>query len=174
MDTMTPEQRKRCMSSIKSRDTKPEMIVRRWLWHQGLRYRLHVKSLPGTPDIVMRKLRTVVFVHGCFWHGHDECQGNRLPATRHEYWKNKIEANRKRDERDIAALTAMGWHVIVVWECKLKKSDRLMTLLSLSRSISQIVLAKNHAKPMPSAPLSYPEILTEHGIAAEDTTEANY
>lgn len=133
------------MQSIKGRDTKPEMMVRRWLWHQGFRYRLHVKKLPGTPDIVMRKLRTVILVNGCFWHGHEGCETFKLPKTRTEYWRKKIETNRTRDRRDLLTLSAMGWRVIVLWECQLKKDKRLATLLSLSRTLANIVLQTNNA-----------------------------
>ena len=103
---MTPEQRHRCMSRIKGRDTKPELVVRRWLWHQGFRYRLYVKSLPGRPDIVMRKWKTAIFVNGCFWHGHD-CN-KRKPSTNAQFWQDKINRNRERDASNQAKLQAAG------------------------------------------------------------------
>ena len=138
-DRMTPEQRHRCMSRIRGRDTKPELVVRRWLWHQGFRYRLYVKALPGRPDIVMRKWRTVIFVNGCFWHGHD-CQSDRRPTTNAQFWQDKIDRNRERDTRNVAALQAAGWHVLVVWECQLNAKNRQQTLRELDVRLSQIVL----------------------------------
>lgn len=117
---MTPEQRSRCMAAVKSSDTKPEMLVRRYLHNMGLRYSLHNKKLPGSPDIVMRRFKTVIFVHGCFWHGHESCKYYRLPKSNTEFWQDKVNKNRARDERDIEALHKLGWNVIVVWECELK------------------------------------------------------
>lgn len=142
-DKMTPEQRHRCMSRIRGRDTKPEMVVRRWLWRQGFRYRLYVKSLPGRPDIVMRKWRTVIFVNGCFWHGH-ECQKHR-PATNAEFWRDKITRNQERDARNQALLQAAGWHVIIIWECQLSSKKRIETLRELDLTLSRIVLERNAA-----------------------------
>ena len=157
---MTPEQRHRCMSRIRGRDTKPELVVRRWLWHQGFRYRLYVKSLPGRPDIVMRKWRTAIFVNGCFWHGHD-CQRHR-PATNAQFWKEKIERNRERDERNQSLLRAAGWHVIVVWECQLSPKRRKQTLHELDLALSRIVLLRNGAPGKP-----YFQPAEESDIAAE-------
>ena len=149
-DKMTPEQRHRCMSRIRGRDTKPEMVVRRWLWRQGFRYRLYVKSLPGRPDIVMRKWRTVIFVNGCFWHGH-ECQKHR-PATNADFWRDKINRNRERDARNQALLQAAGWHVIVIWECQLSSKNRIETLRELDLTLSRIVLERNGASPHYTTP----------------------
>lgn len=145
-DRMTPEQRHRCMSRIRGRDTKPELVVRRWLWRQGFRYRLYVKTLPGRPDIVMRKWRTVVFVNGCFWHGHD-CQKHR-PATNADFWREKIERNRERDARNQALLQAAGWHVIVIWECQLNAKNRAETLRELDVTLSRIVLQASGVSPL--------------------------
>ena len=150
-DKMTPEQRHRCMSRIRGRDTKPELVVRRWLWHQGFRYRLYVKALPGRPDIVMRKWRTVIFVNGCFWHGHKCGNNKRRPTTNAQFWQDKIERNRERDARNQALLQAAGWHVLVVWECQLTPRRRLKTLRELDLALSHIVL--QHATP---AAKSYP------------------
>ncbi len=158
---MTPEQRHRCMSRIRGRDTKPELAVRRWLWHQGFRYRLYVKSLPGRPDIVMRKWRTAIFVNGCFWHGHD-CSSH-VPATNTRFWQDKIARNKERDARNQAALQAAGWHVIVVWECQLSPKRRSETLHELDLALSRIVLERNSAAPRPYA--QPPEEQTQ--IAAE-------
>ena len=143
-DKMTPEQRHRCMSRIRGRDTKPEMTVRRWLWHQGFRYRLCVKALPGCPDIVMRKWHTVIMVNGCFWHGHG-CQKHK-PATNARFWHEKIARNQARDKRNQAMLRAAGWNVIVVWECQLTPKRRQATLRDLDLALSRIVL-QHSARP---------------------------
>ena len=145
-DKMTPEQRHHCMSRIRSRDTKPEKIVRRWLWGQGYRYRLNVKGLPGRPDIVLTKLSTVVFVNGCFWHAHEGCDKYRVPLTNVDFWTAKFRRNRERDERNYRLLHKMGWYVLVVWECQLSKENRNATLMALSRRLSQIFLETNGAK----------------------------
>ena len=161
-DRMTPEQRHRCMSHVRSKGTRPEMLVRRWLWHQGYRYRLHDRRLPGTPDIVLRRLRTVVLVNGCFWHGHDECKaGQRRPDTRREWWEAKIERNRYRDRRNRELLEWMGWMVITVWECELTPSRRDATLQALTAQLSRRVLdtyapSEPAVKRSPYAPLDNP------------------
>lgn len=108
------------MAAIKGKDTKPEMIVRKYLFSRGLRFRVQVRKLPGTPDIVLPKYKTVVFVNGCFWHGHDGCKYFRLPKSNVEFWKEKIEKNIERDTRNEAELKALGWRVIRVWECDIK------------------------------------------------------
>ena len=123
-DLKTPEERSRNMAAIRSRDTKPEMFVRRYLHSMGWRYGLHNKKLPGTPDIVMRRFKTVIFVHGCFWHGHENCKYYRLPKSNTEFWQTKVDKNRARDVRDIDALHKLGWRVVVVWECQLKTEGR--------------------------------------------------
>ena len=110
------------MSHIRSQNTKPEVALRRALWRRGFRYRLNVKKLPGSPDIVLPKHRTVVFMHGCFWHGHKGCKIYHLPQTNTEFWKAKITRNQERDQEEWRQLEAMGWSVIIVWECQLKKS----------------------------------------------------
>jgi DNA mismatch endonuclease (patch repair protein) len=107
------------MRSIRSKNTAPELLIRELLFSLGFRFRLHVKSLPGTPDIVLPKYRTAIFVHGCFWHGHD-CHLFKLPQTRPDFWQAKIDANRQRDLRSENMLISAGWHVLYVWECALK------------------------------------------------------
>ncbi len=119
------------MSRIKGKNTKPEMLVRRFLFAQGFRYRLHVKTLPGKPDIVLPKYKTVIFIHGCFFHGHEGCRYFKVPATRTEWWMDKIEGNKKRDSDNEKKLTELGWKVIAVWECKLKPKNHETTLNSL-------------------------------------------
>lgn len=143
-DSMTKEQRHRCMSHIRGRDTKPELLVRRFLWRHGFRYRLYDKRLPGRPDIIMRKWRTVIFVNGCFWHGHD-CDKFRLPKTNSEFWQNKVDTNRRRDQLNIQRLGLMGFRVITIWECELTKARREQTLDSLLYTLSEIVLQDSGA-----------------------------
>ena len=112
------------MSGIRGKDTKPELLIRHALHAKGFRYRLHAPNVPGKPDMVFPKFRAVVFVHGCFWHGHD-CPLFRLPGTRTEFWKTKIERNRTRDEEVAATLSESGWRRLVVWECALKGRGKL-------------------------------------------------
>ncbi len=127
------------MAAIHSKDTRPEIIVRKYLHACGFRYRLNHKRLPGHPDIVLRKYHTCIFVNGCFWHGHD-CQYFRAPHTHQEFWTQKIERNKKRDKEVQMTLAKMGWHCITVWECDLKKGKREQTLLSLSYTLNHIYL----------------------------------
>lgn len=124
-DTMSPEERSRRMALIRSVDTKPEMAVRRLVHGMGYRYRLHCRKLPGKPDLVFHSRHAVIFVHGCFWHRHDLCSLARLPKSKIEFWTSKLEGNRERDTRKIAALEISGWRVLVVWECELKDQERL-------------------------------------------------
>ena len=120
------------MRQVKGRDTGPELAVRKRLTALGLRYRLHRKDLPGSPDIVLPGRRIALFVHGCFWHGHDCKRGARAPKANADYWQAKIGRNRERDRRNEAALTALGWRVITVWECELKAPDELEARLAAS------------------------------------------
>ena len=144
-DTMTREQRHRCMSHIKGKNTKPERIVRSWLWRQGYRYRLNVKRLPGCPDIVLPKYSTAIFVNGCVWHAHEGCDKYRMPKTNIDFWTAKFQNNKARDERNYQLLHKMGWYVLVVWECQLMNDCR-NTLIALSRRLSEIFLETNNAK----------------------------
>ncbi|QHS52369.1 very short patch repair endonuclease [Edaphobacter sp. 12200R-103] len=128
-DVHSPEQRSRNMAAIKGRNTKPEMRVRSILHALGYRYRLHRKDLPGKPDIVMAKRRTVIFVHGCFWHCHDCRWGSVIPKTRAEFWSEKRGGNVTRDEKHRAALEAAGWRVLTIWECQSKSEPELQALL---------------------------------------------
>lgn len=145
-DKLTKEQRHRCMAAIHGRDTKPELLVRRYLFAHGFRYRLNHPRLPGHPDIVLRKYRTVVFVNGCFWHGHHDCRYYRLPKTNADFWKKKIERNRERDMEEQRQLAAMGWHSITVWECQLKPAVRQQTLESLAYTLNRIYLEDRSAR----------------------------
>lgn len=142
-DRMTAEQRHRCMSRIRGKDTKPELMVRRFLYAHGYRFRLHVKRLPGTPDIVMRRLRTVILVNGCFWHGHTLADGTPcrlfvMPRSRREFWEKKIYRNQERDIEVRSKLTSMGWNVISLWECDLQPKVAQMTLQRLLMTLNGI------------------------------------
>ena len=131
MDVHDKKTRSYNMSCIKGKNTKPEEKVRKYLFSQGFRYRKNDKRLPGTPDIVLPKYRTVIFVNGCFWHGHQGCRYFVVPKTNTDFWMNKIDTNRIRDQKKISELEAMGWKVIVIWECELKTGKREDTLSSL-------------------------------------------
>ena len=128
MDVHNKETRSYNMSRIKGRKTKPEEIVAKYLFSQGFRYRRNVKKLPGTPDIVLKKYKTVIFVNGCFWHMHEGCKYFVWPKDNSEFWKNKLLANKERDEKEKKEIEELGWKVIVVWECQLKKAERERTL----------------------------------------------
>lgn len=119
------------MSRIKGKDTKPEVLVRKYLFSKGLRFRKNDKRYPGHPDIVLPKYKTIIFVHGCFWHFHENCRYAVMPSSNVDFWKKKLNGNRLRDERNKKALTEMGWNVIVIWECQLKKCKRDQTLEDL-------------------------------------------
>ena len=136
-DTLSPSQRHYCMSRVHSKNTKPEILVRKWLWQHGFRYRLNVKDIPGRPDIVMRKHRTVIFINGCFWHGHDGCSKFVIPKSNVEFWENKIRTNKARDEKNHRILRDAGWNVIVIWECQLKPTVIEETMSEVATSLRQ-------------------------------------
>jgi DNA mismatch endonuclease (patch repair protein) len=131
-DVFSPEKRSSVMRRVKGKDTSPELKVRRALTRMGVGYRLHRKDLPGKPDIVMAGRKLAVFVHGCFWHGHDCARGARVPKANRDYWLGKVGRNRARDADHRAALQARGWRVLTLWECELKDEERLKAKLSLS------------------------------------------
>lgn len=141
MDYLTTEQRHKNMAAIHSKDTKPEMIVRKGLWSRGFRYRLNSPRLPGHPDLVLRKYRTCIFVNGCFWHGHEGC--SRIPNTNRKFWEAKIKRNQERDIETQKRLAEMGWHCITIWECELKPSKREQTLKSLAFTLNKIWLEEH-------------------------------
>ena len=143
MDLFSKEKRSKIMAAIRSKDTRPELIVRRYLFACGFRYRLNSPRLPGHPDLVLRKYRTCIFINGCFWHGHD-CPAFRLPKSNTAFWRAKIERNRRRDREEQQALARMGWHCITVWECLLKPKVREQTLESLAYTLNKIYL-EDHA-----------------------------
>lgn len=130
MDHLTPRGRSANMAKIRSRDTKPEIVVRRICWGLGYRYRLHAKDLPERPDLVFRPLQKVIFVNGCFWHQHRGCSRSHVPKTRREYWIPKLTGNKRRDALNKSRLTRMGWKYLVVWECRTSDPERLLRLLS--------------------------------------------
>jgi len=126
MDTLSPAERSERMSRVRSKDTKPELVVRRFVHRMGYRYKLHVRDLPGNPDMVFPKRRKIIFVHGCFWHRHHSgCALTRWPKSKLEFWKPKLEENRRRDEKNIRKLRRMRYGVMVVWECQVKDTEKL-------------------------------------------------
>ena len=167
MDKLTTEQRHKNMAAIRSKDTKPEMIVRRGLWKRGFRYRLNHKRLPGHPDLVLRKYRTCIFINGCFWHGHNvalpqmsDGRGQmedviensaccKIPTTNRDFWVAKIRRNKERDKEEQRKLAEMGWHCITVWECELKPLKRKETLDSIAFTLNHIWLQDHGAKTVP-------------------------
>ena len=135
-DVHSKETRSYTMSQIKGRNTKPEMLVRKFLHAQGFRYKLHDKTLPGKPDIVLPKYKTVIFIHGCFWHGHEGCKYFVVPKTRTEWWLNKINGNIANDEKALKTLQQAGWKIITLWECELKSEKLEISLDSLLKKFS--------------------------------------
>jgi len=177
MDKISAEQRHKNMAAIRSKDTKPEMIVRRGLWSRGFRYRLNSPKLPGHPDLVMRKYRTCIFVNGCFWHGHhvelsvgheaqeiENSECCKIPNTNRDFWVAKIRRNQHRDVAEQKRLAEMGWHCITVWECELKPQKRELTLKSLAFTLNKIWLDDHRVR------VSYPHMGEEDGMpmAAEE------
>lgn len=152
------------MSAIKGKGTKPELLVRKFLFSRGFRYRLNYPRLPGHPDLVLRKYRTVIFVNGCFWHGHQGCKYYTLPKTNIEFWKNKIERNRNRDLADRQKIVSMGWHCITIWECQLKPKVRQQTLEALVYTLSHIFLEDRRIEP-------YKEREEDLSMVADSTAE---
>lgn len=144
MDIWSKKKRSAVMAKIKSKDTKPEWIIRRYLFSRGYRYRKNVKKLPGTPDVVLRKYGIVIFIHGCFWHGH-EVDGH-IPHSNSDYWRKKIERNQQRDEKNKESLKKMGWKVMTIWECQLKPAVREQTLLEMEYHINHSYLEHYHSK----------------------------
>lgn len=134
-DNHTPDQRHRNMAAVHSASTKPELMLRHALWHLGFRYLVNVKHLPGSPDIVLPKYRTVIFVHGCFWHGHKDCKNASIPKTNTDFWTAKIARNQERDQVVWRQLEAKGWSVVIVWECQLKKAVMDETIANIEAEI---------------------------------------
>jgi DNA mismatch endonuclease (patch repair protein) len=157
-DSLTPAQRHLVMSHIHGKGTKPELKVRQWLWNHGYRYRLNVKSVPGKPDIVMRKYRTAIFVNGCFWHGHqvtlspdeslESSECCKIPSTNREFWVNKIRRNQERDQKNYQVLQENGWQVIVIWECQLTSKCVEQTMNEVELRLNERFLSL-HSKHTP-------------------------
>lgn len=145
-DRLTIEQRHNNMAAIRGRDTKPEILVRKFLWSRGFRYRLNHPRLPGKPDIVLRKYRICILVNGCFWHGHEGCKYYVVPKSNTGFWMEKIRRNRERDHEVLHRLAEMGWHTIVIWECELKPAVREKTLESLAFTLNHIYLEDHHIR----------------------------
>ncbi|MGE8468270.1 MAG: very short patch repair endonuclease [Pseudomonas putida] len=133
-DIVSEEERSRIMSRVRGKDTKPELVVRRIIYHAGFRYRLHVKNLPGRPDIVFRKRMKIILVHGCFWHKHDNCRLARIPKSKIQFWTEKLEKNKLRDAKVERQLKEDGWDVLTIWECEIRYiptlKERLIAFLS--------------------------------------------
>ena len=138
VDIVDQATRSRMMAGIHGKNTKPELLVRKYLHSKGLRFRLHVKNLPGKPDLVFPKYRAVVFVHGCFWHQHANCKYATMPSSRTDFWSTKLSDNVMRDQRQFAALDVLGWRVYVVWECELRESSSKLESLLLGISQRRI------------------------------------
>ncbi len=180
MDRLSPQQRHDCMASIRSKNTKPELVVRKGLWSRGFRYRLNDKRLPGHPDLVLRKYRTCIFVNGCFWHGHNVAEPRmsdgrckmedviesseccKIPKSNTEFWVNKIRRNMQRDKEEQRKLAQMGWHSIVVWECELKPKQKEQTLDSIAFTLNSIYLQDRQV------PKPYEPVEPEYQMAAEE------
>jgi DNA mismatch endonuclease (patch repair protein) len=141
-DVHSKEIRSYNMSRIRSKDTKPEMLVRKYLFSAGFRYKLHDKKLPGKPDIVLPKYKTVIFIHGCFWHGHENCNNFKLPKTRTEWWSDKINKNRVKDLTAAQLLKTENWEVINIWECDLKPKKISATLADLNKALTSVKAPK--------------------------------
>ncbi len=140
MDKITPEQRHYTMSRIRGKDTKPEILVRKYLFSEGFRFRKNDKRYPGHPDIVLPKYRTMIFVNGCFWHGHENCKYYTIPKTNTDFWVAKVRRNQERDRSDNEALAAMGWRVLTIWECQLDRNRIEITLKNLVEDLKALQL----------------------------------
>lgn len=171
-DTLTPEQRHHVMAAIHGKDTKPEKIVRQYLWHQGYRYRLNHPRLPGKPDIVLLKYRTCIFVNGCFWHGHEGCKSYVMPKSNTEFWEKKILRNQTRDRNVKEKLAQMGWHCITVWECALKSDKRQETLQYIEYTLNDFYL-KDHTPKPTHTPTTFTPNFDPLPLAAEESENNN-
>lgn len=146
-DVHDPKTRSYNMSQIKCKNTKPELIVRKFLFSKGFRYKLHDRSLPGKPDLVFPRFKTVIFVHGCFWHGHRECKYFVVPQTRKEWWIDKINRNRQKDTENAKRLRELGWQVVTVYECQLKGDSAVSTLSALALQLAAHKAGKSVRPP---------------------------
>lgn len=159
-DNMRPEARSRVMSRIRARNTRPELYVRKAVWGRGFRYRLHVRRLPGVPDLTLKKYGIALFVHGCFWHQHD-CSKSTMPASNREYWEPKLLGNASRDARNKAQLKKLGWEVLTIWECRLQAdTERVINLLESLRSEQSRKLAGETIDAPPIADAATPRYMS--------------
>lgn len=140
LDKLTKKERSQLMAKVKSKNTTPEIIVRKFLFKKGYRYRINVKTIIGKPDIVLRKYNTVIFVNGCFWHGHNCKSGRNVPKSNINYWESKINKNKIRDRENYEELKNLNWNIVIIWECSLKVKIREQTLLKLSYYLNEILL----------------------------------
>lgn len=154
MDTLSPQDRSERMRRVRQKDTAPELAVRRFAHSQGLRFRLHRAELPGSPDIIFPGRRIAMFVHGCFWHGHEGCQASHLPTSNVAYWADKIAANRARDARVQAALIPLGWTPAVIWQCETRRETLLKTALGRALGSDPVDSKRTHRKHSEAAPQS--------------------
>ena len=146
MDNRSTESRSKNMSNIKSSGTKPEETVAKYLFNKGFRYRKNVRKLPGQPDLVLPKYHTVIFVNGCYWHGHEGCKYFVMPKTNVDFWKNKIEYNQRRDSENQEKLKELGWRVLIVWECEIRHGDKEKALKMLSKNVKTTHLESSEDK----------------------------
>ena len=168
-DNHSPQQRHANMAAIHAKNTKPEVLVRKYLWSHGFRYRLNHPRLPGKPDIVMRMYRTCIFINGCFWHGHEGCKYYTVPKSNTDFWVNKVKHNKERDLEVQHKLAKMGWHCLTIWECELKADKRDKTLESLTYTLNQIFLQDHKVRryEMPEEEQHYmvAEEIIENGLS---------
>mgnify|MGYP003803946411 CR=1 FL=1 len=139
MDILSKQQRSECMSKIRSKNTKPELALRKALYARGFRYRVNDTKLPGTPDIVLPKYKTIIFLHGCFWHGHEKCKYFNIPKTNTEFWIDKITSNVERDKVNLQKLTSLGWYVLTVWECEIRHDYKQDITPLIDRVVDAII-----------------------------------
>ena len=149
-DIVSPEKRSQMMSSIKGKDSKPETLVRKLLYAMGYRFRLHRRDLPGTPDIIMRGRRIAIFVHGCFWHAHRGCKYAKTPSTRSDFWSRKLGDNVARDQRAVDELIALGWRVLIVWECSTRESEAAAELLAALQQWINSDMSRGEIRSIPT------------------------
>ncbi|MBQ9884109.1 MAG: DNA mismatch endonuclease Vsr [Bacteroidaceae bacterium] len=174
MDRHSPQQRRNNMAAIRSKNTKPELTVRRGLWSRGFRYRLNSPRLPGHPDLVLRKYRTCIFINGCFWHGHgvippfeENSECCKIPKSNRDFWVNKIRRNQERDLEELRQLAKMGWHCITVWECELTPKKREDTLRSLAFTLNHIWLQDHRVQ----TGYTLPEEESNDGLMAAEASD---
>ena len=168
MDIWDKKKRSEVMSKIRSKNTKPEIALRKALYSRGLRYRVNYKKLPGKPDIVFTQYNTVIFVHGCFWHGHDNCGDSHIPKTNTEFWSAKIARNKERDNNNIMQILSMGWKVLIIWDCEIQQKDNIRVLI---QKIEDILLESIHYNQTKISIKLYKEIEGNVAIVAEDVVE---